>query len=199
MPRPRDRVCLQDGLKLDLNRLRKQRFVRPGTRTAAGIRWNNSYTDETIASGVITANMQNDYEGWFRIQLGALDQWIILVAQPRHFGGRQWYFSCPVTRRPVSVLWKPPGARQFRSRQAWGRQVAYASQFEGRDDRAWRGKRKINARLAVEREPDDWDLPPKPKWMRWRTYQRYVDKYDRYEAVLDEGTFALAARFLGRI
>jgi hypothetical protein len=34
--------------------------------------------------------------------------------------------------------------------------------------------------------------------MRWRTYQRYVDKYDDYEAVLDEGTFAALARILGR-
>jgi hypothetical protein len=70
------------------------------------------------------------------------------------------------------------GREPFCSRHNWGRQVAYASQFEGRDDRAWRGKRKINARLAVERDPDDWDLPPKPEWMRWRTYQRYVDKYE---------------------
>jgi hypothetical protein len=62
---------------------------------------------------LIGANMQGDYEGWFRIQVGALDQWIVLVAQPRHFGGRQWYFLCPVTSRLVSVLWKPPGASRF--------------------------------------------------------------------------------------
>jgi hypothetical protein len=46
--------------------------------------------------------------------------------------------------------------------------------------------------------PPEWDLPPKPKWMRWRTYQRYVDKYDHYEGVLDEGTFAALARLLRR-
>jgi hypothetical protein len=34
--------------------------------------------------------------------------------------------------------------------------------------------------------------------MRWRTYQRYVDKYDHYEAVLDEGTLAALARLLRR-
>jgi hypothetical protein len=34
--------------------------------------------------------------------------------------------------------------------------------------------------------------------MRWRTDQRYVDKYDRYESVLDEGTLALVARLMGR-
>jgi len=141
--------------------------------------------------------MQGDYEGCFRIQVGALDQRIRLVAYPRHFGGRQWYFSCPVTNRPASVLWKPPGATRFCSRQTWRRQVAYASQFQGRDDRAWRGKQKINARLIGELDPHDWDLPPKPKWMRWRTYQRYVDKYNHYESVLDEGTVAVVARLMG--
>lgn len=30
MPRPRERVCLQDGLKLDLNRLAKKGFIQLG-------------------------------------------------------------------------------------------------------------------------------------------------------------------------
>jgi hypothetical protein len=29
-----------------------------------------------------------------------------------------------------------------------------------------------------------WELPPKPKWMRWRTFNRYVKKFDAYEEVL---------------
>jgi hypothetical protein len=33
MPRERLRVCLQDGLKLDLNRLIRRGFVRLGERT----------------------------------------------------------------------------------------------------------------------------------------------------------------------
>jgi hypothetical protein len=64
--------------------------------------------------------------------------------------------------------------------------------------RAHRGKARIKARLIGDCDPDEWDLPPKPKWMRWRTDQRYVDKYDRYESVLDEGTLALVARLMGR-
>jgi hypothetical protein len=39
-------------------------------------------------------------------------------------------------------------------------------------DRAHRGKAKIKARLIADLDPDEWDLPPKPKWMRWRTYNR---------------------------
>ena len=96
--------------------------------------------------------------------------------------------------RPVSVLWRPPGARTFRSRQAWGRQVAYRSQFSDPDNRAHPGKARIKARLIADLDPDEWDLPPKPKWMRWSTYNRHVERYDNYEAILDYGCAALAAK-----
>jgi len=128
-----------------------------------------------------------------------LEQWITLVARPRPFGGRQWYFMCPILNRPVSVLWRPPGARDFRSRQAWGRQIAYASQFSDRINRAHLGKSRIKRRLIADLDPDEWDLPPKPKWMRWSTHNRYVERYDKYEVFLNYGCAAALARLLGKI
>lgn len=98
--------------------------------------------------------------------------------------------------RRASVLWKPPGATRFCSRQAWGRQVAYASQFLDRDNLAHRGQAKIKSRLIADLDPDEWDLPPKPKWMRWKTYNWHVERYDAYEAVLDEGCAELMAKLL---
>jgi len=186
-------------LKLDLNRLRKQGFVRPGARTGPlGIQWTNSYTGETTAFGLISGSMDLPGESWFRIELGHLNQRITLVPRRRHFGGYQWYFICPATNRLVSVLWRPPGASRFCSRYAWGRQVAYASQFETPSDRAWRAQGKIKARLIGELDPDEWDLPPKPKWMRWSTYNRLEARFDHYEDVLDTGLLEIAARLLGR-
>ena len=166
MPKPRARVCLQGGPKLDLNRSRREGFVRPGTTTGPKhTSWHQG--GEVVAIGVITASMEGDF-GWLHLRvLGSLDQWIDLRAEPRNFGGRQWYFICPNTGRSVSVLWRPPGARQFASRQSWGSQVAYASQFETTFHRAHRGQSKIKARLLAGLDPADWDLPPKPKWMRW--------------------------------
>jgi hypothetical protein len=174
MPRPRQRVCLQDGLKLDINRLAQRGFIRRGAKSGPiGIRWYSSYWDEDIASGLITADMNGVYEGWLRLQLGNFDQSIILVAHSRRFGGLQWYFMCPAMNRPVSVLWKPPGASRFCSRQEWGpRVVAYRSQFLDADNRAHHGQAKIRSRLIADCDPDEWDFPPKPKWMRWRTYNR---------------------------
>jgi len=194
MPRSLQRVRLESGLKLNLNALAQRGFIRPGTCVGpVGIAWTNSYTGEQFASGLITVEMSGRYDGWFRIQIGHLDQRVGLIAEPRHFGGKQWYFVCPYTHRPASVLWKPPGAESFASRQKWGRRVAYATQFMSRDDRAHHGKAKINSWLCSIGgfNPDEWDLPPKPKWMRWSTYHRAEESFDRYEAVLNEDMFEL--------
>jgi hypothetical protein len=76
------------------------------------------------------------------------------------------------------------------------RQVAYASQFDTPVDRAHRGKAKIKARLIGTCDPDEWDLPPKPKWMRWRTYNKYAERFDRYEELLDFQCWKATIRFL---
>ena len=105
-------------------------------------------------------------------------------------------FYMPYMNRTVSVLWMPPGARSFACRQRWGRQVAYNSQFSDRVNRAHQGKARINSRLCAIGgfDPDEWDFPPKPKWMRWNTYNRAEEKFDRYEAILNEGLAELVAK-----
>jgi hypothetical protein len=196
MPRARYRACLQDGLKLDLNQLARQGFIKFGADIGArGISWSNPRQGQ-IARGVISADM-TDPNAWFRIAIGGFVQQITLVSRPRHFGGRQWFFLCPDTNGLATVLWKPPGASKFCSRQAWGRQVAYRSQFLDRDNRAHAGKQRIKARLIGDLDPDEWELPPKPKWMRWETYDRYEQKFDQYEEILDYGCAALLAKLSG--
>jgi len=183
MPRDRRRVCLQDGLKLDLNLLIRQGAVRPGLSTGPGlIEWTRS--GEVIASAVITANLCDPATGWLRFQARGLNQRV-----------------CPVIHRRASVLWKPPGAKEFCSRQAWGRQVAYRSQFQTIYNRGHAGKAKIKARLIGELDPKDWELPPKPKWMRQRTYDRLVERFEAYDDMTypdDSTLFALAARLMRR-
>jgi hypothetical protein len=90
----------------------------------------------------------------------------------------------------------PPGAERFCSRQTWEGRVAYASQFLESDKRANRGKSKIKASLIRDCNPDEWNLPPKPKWMRWGTYNRCKERYDAYQEILDYGTAELVAKLL---
>jgi hypothetical protein len=46
---------------------------------------------------VITADMTDPNHAWLRIAVGRFAQQITLVSRPRHYGGRQWFFLCPVT------------------------------------------------------------------------------------------------------
>jgi hypothetical protein len=66
------------------------------------------------------------------------------------------------------------------------------------NNRAHRGKAKIKARLLGDCDPDEWELPPKPRWMRWSTYIRYVERFDKYEAIPEDGIVELMAIFLGK-
>ena len=183
-------------MKLDLNRLARKGFIKRGANIGIrGITWTHSYWGE-VASGMISADMSGEDEGWFRIQLGRLDQWIILCPQ----NGTLVVASGISFARPKIGDFGPletNGATRFCSRQTWGRQVAYQSQFNDATNRAHAGKERIKSRLIADLDPDEWDLPPKPKWMRWKTYNRYVERYDRYEAILDYGCAALAAKLTG--
>jgi hypothetical protein len=145
MPRHRQRVCLQEGLKLDINLLARRGLIAPGSATGPhAIRWMNS-DGEVIASGWVSADMEGDIEGSLCIRIGEFEQRITLVTFPRHYGGRQWFFMCPVTNRRASVLWLPRGAQHFASSHAWPGRVAYRSQFMTPMDRAQLGKERIKA------------------------------------------------------
>ncbi len=123
MGRDREREPLEDGLKLDLNLLLRQGVVRKGSKRRRTIVWSQSYTGEVVATGELSSDLSGDTRGSIRMQMGDLDQLIDLIAAPRHFGGAQWYFTCPVLRCRASVLWMPPGAHCFACRKAWGSQV----------------------------------------------------------------------------
>ena len=76
------------------------------------------------------------------------------------------------------------------------RKVAYRSQFLSVYDRGHAGQAKIKARLIGD--DLDPDLPPKPKWMRWRTYDRLVERFDAYEDMTYPDDFALVAKLMRR-
>ena len=106
-------------------------------------------------------------------------------------------FHVPRHERASVGTMEATGRKPILELSAWGRQVAYASQFSDPDNRAHLGKARIKARLIADLDPDEWDLPPKPKWMRWRTYNRHAERYDAYEDILDRGICALAAKLGG--
>jgi hypothetical protein len=184
MARQRERTCLEQGLKLDLVQLVRRGFIQPGANLGPRrIQWNDGMSGELIASGIITADLRGSDSGWLQINMEHFQQCFKLISMPRHFGGGQWYFVCSELDRPASVLWRPPGALFFRCRQYWGRRAAYLCQFGNEIDRAHLGRAKLKAKL---RSPnlDDWRIPLKPPRMLWATYDRLIERYLKYDAVL---------------
>jgi hypothetical protein len=75
----------------------------------------------------------------------------------------------------------PNGAFTFASRQAY--RLAYRSQREAPYDRALRRAFKLRGRLRADGGIGDY--VPKPKWMRWPTYDRKLEEIFAAEGVVD--------------
>jgi hypothetical protein len=98
------------------------------------------------------------------------------------YGGRRWWFECPITRRVVAKLYLPNGGHRFWSRRAY--RLGYACQRETRHDRLLRKARKLSYALGGDGDPE---VPPsKPKWMRWKTYDRKIGAWQAAAERADE-------------
>jgi hypothetical protein len=118
------------------------------------------------------------------------------------FGGRRWWFSCPVSGRRCAVLYLPRGARGFGSARGYG--LAHATTRMPEHDRLWHKMARIARRLGDEPDPE---IPPrKPRWMRAATHGRLLrawhDAAERRDGIYDTriaGFLARLDRLEGRL
>jgi hypothetical protein len=96
------------------------------------------------------------------------------------YGGQRWWFQCPRTWQKTTKLYLPNGGRHFWSRQAYG--LGYACQREDSFSRLQRRAAMLNRQLGGEGWRTWEDPPTKPKRMRWSTYEK---KYERWERVVE--------------
>ena len=106
-------------------------------------------------------------------------QHIALSWEVCRFGGGRPYFHCPSCGRRVLQLYV---RGQFSCRQCHG--LSYPSQRERESDRAQRRANQIRARLGGE--PGWQNVPPRPKGMHNRTYDRLVGEIKTLDAVTDD-------------
>jgi hypothetical protein len=87
----------------------------------------------------------------------------------------------PTDGKAGPKLYLPNGAFTFASRQAYG--LAYECQREQSHERALRRAFKLRAKLGANGAIGDYI--PKPKWMRWTTFERAMTKIEKMEKVVD--------------
>lgn len=195
------RATVRSGLILDLTRLKQQKLLRPGCSDGT-ITWNHADTGEPYATIGFAANI-GPQEGTFRLiytstvsgQKIQSDYLIDLVSTPMRFGGRRWYFLCPRLGIRCSRLHLPSGATTFASRRAY--RLAYPSQRESPRDRAIRTA--FRARDRLQAGGGIGDYVPKPKGMRWATYDRLMERVRETEEVVDGYTADLIFKLNKRV
>ena len=122
-----------------------------------------------------------------------------IVRMPCRFGGARPYFVCPgvvngtACDRRVAKLYGP--GRYFVCRHCC--RLAYASQSEDAQRRSMRRATKIRQRLGGNAGTAS-PLPPKPKGMWRRTYERLREQAFDAEERADEALAPFVARLLAR-
>jgi len=154
--------------------------LQPGLYSAGRLNWTSAYSDEPIFS--------TSFEAWlnpaggnvtFRhgsVKYGDYTYSVSLYARRQPFGGLRWWFICPRSGAKASKLHMPLGAYQFASRKAY--RLPYYSQRA--DDRERLRSRALKLRRGLgDAEGDIGDDLFKPKWMRWRTFDRKAMNYSQ--------------------
>lgn len=155
----------EEMLCLNVNAVQRRGFLAPG----ASCLWTWTWTTgekSSISLQAFAGALRLD----FRVRSGG-EEWrnvvqtVEIVRTACNYGGTRPWFRCPRCGRSVAVLF---GAALFLCRKCHN--LAYRSQSESHADRCYRRANKLRARLGGE--PGALSLLPKPKWMRWATYDR---------------------------
>jgi hypothetical protein len=125
---------------------------------------------------------------------GPREQLISMATTPCPFGGMRWWWICPATGRWVRKLYLPNGGTEFLSRGPGAYRLAYASQRHGWVDRVHARNRRLYRHLGADYDGAGDFWPPKPKGMRWRTYEAICDRLKLGEQQLDAGLLRVFQR-----
>ena len=190
-----------DGTRsLDVMRLARTGFLS-GWRRAG---WQWTYNDGTHAwieiddgRDVITLRyrFRSDGREWQSVEQRVPIRWT-----PCRFGGERPWFVCDVHTngaycgRRVGKLYG--GGRLFACRHCY--QLGYAVQRVGPMDQAHHQLARLHRKLSADYDGPDMPPPPRPKWMRRRTYSRIALQIRAGEEHLDHvftvGAQAILAR-----
>ena len=184
------RPTVESGLTLDLRRLFKMGWLKPGAPAYGVLRWTTVNTGEETASMGFQSHLGED-NGYVQLHWTSTNRWtgetrqcenrITLTTRPQPFGGRRWFFVCPRTGESATKLYLPSGAYTFACRKAY--RLGYRSQRESPRDRSL--SRAFALRGKIGGQGGIGDFIPRPKGMHTRTFERAMEKVYAAEAIVD--------------
>lgn len=173
MPRSRKHPLVED-----CRQFRVQQMPEPGQR--AWLRWTDERgepvaiaTLERQAEAIAIGYHWREGDEWHETRQTAR-----LMAHRPSLGGVCFHIACPQCGRRALKLFDIGG--RFTCKRCGD--LANRSQSQGAWERALQRARRIRQRLGTDGSAGD-PLPPRPKAMRWRTYQELVAELKVLEAL----------------
>ena len=168
----------ESARSIDLAWLRRRGMLKPGRYSLTwSIRGEPAGSISMIAQagGVHLLYWVTGSNG----ERSSVNEFVPFAYTPTRFGGRRQWLMCPKCGRRCRRIF---GGRHFRCRQCDG--LVYAPRNETSAQRAmhradsianrlhdmWKGTMKAN-----------WEFPPKPSRMRWKTYWRLKRQFDELQ------------------
>jgi len=146
----------------DLVRASDMELSRTKTNTLRWVNIENSYVR-------FRYNLSSDKSMSYKVKLSYTNP---------HYGGKRFWFICPVTNHRVKKLFLLNKEGFFVSRKQSG--ILYASQGKDKIDRAIAKKWKIFDRIG-----GDFNIPVRPKGMHHKTYIKYLTAYRKQEELCE--------------
>jgi hypothetical protein len=144
------KTTVEEGLILDIKDLVAKGALVPGWRKGT-LSWPTG--PETFAAVNYGSSTYPVGEGtlwlWYVVDGKPMHYTVTLVSTVPHYGGRRWWFICPIKKIRVAKLYLPPGATTFATRKAHS--LTYrSSQESGRKERSEKFWRRMAQRLGLE-------------------------------------------------
>jgi hypothetical protein len=176
------RTVVEDCLRLSLKRLFKQGTLVEGRYTSGSLTWRNGSKD-VLGSILYEADMQNSEAATFIASFSynkapMVKRIVRMHYTVPHYGGRRWWFVCPVTGKRCSHLYIREGV--VASRVAFN--LPYQTQSEREIDRMCTKAWRMRELKGIKDEM-------RPKGMHRKTY---IEVMHASDTLLDDA-FALAA------
>jgi hypothetical protein len=138
------KAIVEDCLSLDANRWMREGILSDSSVRSGSWQWTYKDASQFVVNYQVMISEMDDPAvrlsySWVWPATGekdSADYWVRLAATPQHFGGRRWWFSCPVTvngvacNRRVAKLHLPPNGRTFGCRHC--HELTYKSCQESR-------------------------------------------------------------------
>lgn len=185
MGRPSTAARTNGCLKLDLNRLIKQKFIIQGINTKGTITWSNG---AGIGFRSVLKDEQQYLQVYYQVtnketgEVTKINSIIKLTTVPSNLGkGQVLYFLCPFSNKRCRVLYMAYGSHEFRARTAYKNRIYYISQISGKYDYWLDRWHTINDKLKeLKKQPVKSHYKGKPTRLQQRieSLEKLLQYYD---------------------